>query len=204
MQGLVLLPGMGATSAMYAGPWRELEGVRFLDWPDYGGERSVVELAERVLAEHGLEPGTPVGGTSLGGMVALELAARLDSPYAVLLSSARSGSEVRPHLRLLAPLARLVPDVVFRRGATFIAGEAGREADPRFLRAMCPAVVAWPGSSYAGPVLRVHGARDEVIRVPEPVTPVPGARHIGVLTHPREFLEGLRAELDRLPAESRP
>ena len=46
----IILPGMGADSNMYAdSSFKALQDVYFLDWVPYGGERSVSEVAKRII-----------------------------------------------------------------------------------------------------------------------------------------------------------
>ena len=52
---LYLLPGMGATSEMYVGPWRTLPDGHFLEWPAIEPAFSLETLAQRVIDEAGRE-----------------------------------------------------------------------------------------------------------------------------------------------------
>ncbi len=71
----LILPGMGATAAMYNGLKHKLGfRVNFLNWPEYRGEKTYAEVARRVIEEEKIGTGDVVGGSSLGGMVALEIA----------------------------------------------------------------------------------------------------------------------------------
>ena len=193
---LTLFPGMGADSTMYAGPWRSLSGVRYVDWPPYAGERTLGTLAERMIDACRLTPEDEVGGTSLGGMVALEVARRLGQRRVLLLSSANSPRAVPCWLRSAAPLAPIAP---FRLACQVI-GRTRRasaamllRSDPRFLRAMCQAVIRWEGFYQSDvQLVQVHGDRDWVIRCPHDAHVVHGAGHLMVLTHPRECIELVR------------
>jgi hypothetical protein len=67
------LPGMGATDAMYNGLKHKLGfKVNFLNWPEYHGEKTYADVARRVMKENDISADDVVGGSSLGGMVALE------------------------------------------------------------------------------------------------------------------------------------
>jgi surfactin synthase thioesterase subunit len=82
-------PGMGATSSMYAELWRkEFEG-QFHDWPKWRDERSLTDIAVRIIEEHRIEAGDTLIGTSLGGIVACEVANLLDLERIVLIGSAQ-------------------------------------------------------------------------------------------------------------------
>ena len=63
---------MGASSAMYNALRHKLDfEVSFINWPPYGGEKTYVEVAQRVVKENNVENGDVIGGSSLGGIVAL-------------------------------------------------------------------------------------------------------------------------------------
>ncbi|MCA9052331.1 MAG: alpha/beta hydrolase [Planctomycetaceae bacterium] len=190
---LYLLPGMGADASMYAGPWRRLRDVRCVDWPPYAGERTLSELAQRMIEVYGISPDDEIGGTSLGGMVALELVRRLGQPRVLLLSSAVSRREVNPLLRMLSPLIPIAPFGLAkaiigrsrRASATML-----RRSNPRFLREMCRAVVNWEGCpGPCGGVVRIHGDRDWMIRCPPDAHKVAGAGHLAVLTHAEQCVQ---------------
>ena len=105
-----LLPGMGATDAMYNGLKHKLGfKVNFLNWPEYRGEKTYADVARRVIKENDIGADDVVGGSSLGGMVALEIAQLLNSKSVVLLGSAANRKEVQPMLSLLSPLANAAP-----------------------------------------------------------------------------------------------
>lgn len=101
---------MGATSAMYDSMCPEIEfEVNFIDWPEYRGETTYLEVAQRVIEENKISDGDIVGGSSLGGMVALEIAKCLKSEAVILLGSAISRREIQGMLSVLSPLAAVTP-----------------------------------------------------------------------------------------------
>lgn len=185
---LYVLPGMGADSSMYQGAWRTLPDAVFLDWPDFRGEQTLADVADRFIAAHPIGPDDTLCGTSLGGMVALEIVRRIPVKKLILVSSALSPREVNPALRCASPLATVFMMSLAKRFARWIPPPAAtglRRADPRFLRAMCRAVVDWPG--YDGPLphlIRIHGDRDWIIRCPFDCDVVRGGGHLAAITHP--------------------
>jgi pimeloyl-ACP methyl ester carboxylesterase len=103
------LPGMGANSNMYSGPWLEIQNIKFLDWPIYHGEKTLSEVADRIISENNISQSDSVAGSSLGGMVALEIANKLRVENVFLFGSAVAKTEINPLLRLLSPIAEVTP-----------------------------------------------------------------------------------------------
>ncbi len=46
---IYLLPGLGATSAMYDGPWMAMDKAKAIDWPVYSGETTLSQVADRII-----------------------------------------------------------------------------------------------------------------------------------------------------------
>ena len=91
-----LLPGMGANSSMYDLLRQELDfEINFIDWPKYNGEKAYSEVAKRIIEENDIQDGSICGGSSLGGMVAIEIAKQKKIAAIVLLGSATSSVEVK-------------------------------------------------------------------------------------------------------------
>jgi pimeloyl-ACP methyl ester carboxylesterase len=182
-----ILPGMGATSAMYAGPWRGIEDARFPDWPPIPDPITLERTAAQVISENGIQPSDVLVGSSLGGVVALEIAQRLGSREVVLVGSARERAEINPFLRALAPFPDLTPFRLLQAMAGRSAGPLGAmfaQVDPRFIRAMCKELAGWPGYQGRGTrIRRIHGEHDRVIRCPPDACRVPGGGHLIAMTH---------------------
>lgn len=201
---IMVLPGMGATAKMYHGAWREWEHAEFLDWPAYGGEQTLGEVAQRVIAAADVRAIDGIVGSSMGGMVALEIAARVGSPWVGLVGSAKDATEINRFLRLTAPLATMTPVRLAQVLAGSASGEFGalvREADPAWIKAMCRATAAWRGPAFDGVILRVHGERDRVIPCPaeaDDVVRIPKAGHLVAMTHPAECVDALKKLLRAL------
>ena len=88
MRKTFILPGLGADGGMYSPAFfGHLSWVTFLDWPDYHGETTLEALARRVAADNGMTRHDIVGGASLGGMVATEIARLLDMDRVILVGS---------------------------------------------------------------------------------------------------------------------
>ncbi len=185
-------PGMGATGAMYSGPWRRLSNAAFHDWPPYQGETTIPQIAKRLIGEHAIRPGHSVAGSSLGGIVACEIANQLETDRLILIGSARSKQEISAILALLHPLAKLAPLEFLRQAAGKFPQELSAmfaQSDPAFVRAMCQAIFKWEGLKSDVTKIRIHGKNDRVIPLPSDVRhPIDGG-HLIAMTHPEECIE---------------
>jgi len=192
------LPGMGADGGMYAGPWRTIPDSGFIDWPTYRGETELHEVAIRVVEENGISDGDTIIGSSLGGMIACEMATLLKPERLILTGGVCHPDEINGLLRLMHPLANLTPIQFLGSLSASVPGELARMftgVDAEFVRAMCLAVFRWGGlDPDAIRPVRIHGARDLVVPLPENVDKIlPGAGHLIAMTHAEECVAWLRS-----------
>lgn len=198
---LYLLPGMGASKEMYQGAWLNLPETSFIDWPDYRGEATLAEVAKRIIEAYKITPSDCIGGSSLGGMVALEIFKNLGNPKVVLLGSALNAQEIRPLLKTLAPLASLSPITLIQtltKSCTTHLVQMFNSSDPRFIKAMCLAVSQWEGfSGDKKKIVRIHGELDLVIPCPQDkdTNVIKGAGHLIAMTHPNECMDVIQNTL---------
>ena len=199
-----ILPGMGASSAMYNALRHKLDfDVNFINWPLYHGEKTYGDVAERVIRDNSIQNGDVVGGSSLGGMIALEIGKLIQPKALILMGSAVNSEEVQSLLAMLAPLAVITPISVVQ----LLAGKQKNlvstmfaDADSEFIRAMCSYLPSWLG--YSGKmdiVNRLHGKQDHIIHCPAVgATIVENAGHLVAMTHVNEtaaFLAGMRSKI---------
>jgi esterase/lipase len=189
----IILPGMGADPRMYSAPcYEKLKNVTFAPWPRYRGEDSLKAVAESVIRANKIDQNSVIGGTSLGGMVAVEIAKIVGLPKVILISSATHPSSVNPVLKKLRFFAKITPIHLIQR----LAGKANireknlvfsmfESADPEFIRTMSTALFNWRGiADYPGSVFRIHGSNDRMIFPPtQKVHIIEGGGHLISMTH---------------------
>jgi pimeloyl-ACP methyl ester carboxylesterase len=187
-----LLPGMGANSSMYELLRKELRfEINFIDWPKYNGEKTYAETAKRIIEENGIIDCDIVGGSSLGGMIALEIALQRQLKAVVLMGSAIDSAEIQSVLSLLSPLASLTPisliQLLVGKHNSIIA-KMFAEASTDFIRAMCVYLPFWKGhQSISVCMFRLHGQKDHIIPCPkEGCETIPDAGHLLAITHAKE------------------
>lgn len=190
------LPGIGADRRVFPGAWQELADVKFVEWTPYVSARTIPDLAAAITDGEGITEGDSLIGTSLGGMVACEIAKLRNIDRLVLVASAVSRDEISGLLAVLRPLAPCAPVKLVKALSAIVPGDPARmmgDADEGFVRAMCVAVLDWDGVTAAHPgMIRIHGARDLVILPPKRADLMLNGGHLIAMTHAGEcvaFLE---------------
>ncbi len=161
------LPGLGADHRLFPDCWNRLPGFIAHDWPRWGGEQSLEDMAERVAREFGIMDGDVMVGASLGGMVACEVARIRRITRVYLVGSAVHPDEVSRLLKWVHPLIDHMP----LQGIRALAGcvpllvlQMYARNEPAFLRSMSKAVFRWSGAaSICCRVVRIHGYLDPII-----------------------------------------
>lgn len=190
---------MGADKRMFPDPWHSLPGFAAHDWPEYSGEQNIAGIARSVANHYGIEDGDVLIGTSLGGIVACEISRILQLKSLILIASAVDKSEINKLLALLHPLAEVAPLEWLRFSAGKIPSELPQMfagVDANFMRSMCPAIFRWDGlGTSQGPVHRIHGTRDLVIRPPATVDLLLDGGHLISMTHAADCVRFVRKTL---------
>ena len=182
---------MGADHRMYGGPWLDCSDHHYLDWPNDYVPSSIQDLAQHIAKTLDYIPDAIIG-SSLGGMVALEMADFLQVRHVVLLGSAVTSNEINPILRAFGPLAQLTPFTLAKVLAGISSSLLSRmyaQQNPNFIKAMIPAALHW---SYAGAakIYRIHGIKDHVISCSNPNVRIRGG-HLIAMTHAAECVSAI-------------
>ncbi|MFC1885280.1 alpha/beta fold hydrolase [Thermodesulfobacteriota bacterium] len=198
----IILPGMGADSDMYAdSSYENLQDVYFSDWPSYGGEKSISDLAERIIDENNIQENQIVGGSSLGGIVAAEIAKIVKVEKLILIGSTLITKSINPVLKNLSRLADIAPIDLIQIFAGKVSLsienrllEMFSKSDSSFIRAMCKAVFEWEGNPESKcEMAHIHGAKDKVIFPPKHNAKIiEDGWHLIAMTHSREVSEFIR------------
>jgi pimeloyl-ACP methyl ester carboxylesterase len=185
-----ILPGMGANSNMYSGPWREIEDCCFIDWPPYKQEKSITDVANRLIEKHHIGQEDIVIGSSMGGMVGLEMANTMGLKLVILVGSATNPSEISPLSKLLMPFS-FKPVVKLSQLVASISKDAISQAyyksDSDFIVEMSKAILNWHGYKGSGTQIgRIHGKNDKFITCPNDCETIDKGGHLIAITHAHE------------------
>jgi hypothetical protein len=164
---------------------------------------SLRDYARRMAGEIGLKAGDVIGGVSLGGMLALEMAQVVDVLGVVIIASATHPRFIRKRFKMWAPIAAWVPDAVIGRiftliprilalqnmltpeGQALLADIMGK-FPPSLLKAFPMMIMRWPGREPPARFRHIHSDGDWLIRpngAPETLTILPGRNHLITVSH---------------------
>jgi len=202
-----LLPGMGADSSMYGAEFRKIDGLTLVDWPEYANEKTLSEVAEKVIRKYQIREGDIVGGSSLGGMVAAEISKYVTLKKIFLIGSSLLPENMNPLLRRAslsvddAPVQKLQKiaksAAIFSLGHTKNVLEMFSNADGLFMKAMCRAICEWEGCPAPQcSVCKIHGKKDRIIFPEKDSAIVEKAGHMIAMTHEIPVVKFIRNHLE--------
>lgn len=200
---LFVLSGIGGDERLFDAQ-RAVRDIRPIKWIlPANAQEPLAHYAARLAREIPITEPFGLGGSSFGGMIALELARHLAPQHVFLFGSCRSPNAVAPLLRALRSLAAISPDRLLHPprmlqpllarwfGATTPAhvdlfAQMLMTTPTAFIRWASSAIFAWPGVvELPMPIYHVHGDRDRLIPVRrvQPDRVIDGAGHLLNLTH---------------------
>jgi pimeloyl-ACP methyl ester carboxylesterase len=213
---LFVLPGIGADDR-FLDAQRTIRDIRPITWIAPAHPRETLgQYAQRLASELCISEPFDLGGSSFGGMIALELARYLAPQRVFLFGSCRSPRSIAPLLRALRFFAPVLPDRLLRpprvlqplvarwfgaRSHAHVQLFADMLAVPpiEFIRWASIAIFSWEGvEELPMPIHHVHGDRDRLIPVRgvHPDRVIAGAGHLLNITHPSAVNDFI-ADVDR-------
>ena len=190
-------PGMGATSEMYKGPWENCD-FTFHSWEPILDCKSIEAYAINLISKHEIKEGDVLIGTSLGGIIACEIANQINISKLCLIGSAIQPQEIKMFLKVIHPIVDYSPLSFIQSLVGKVPNELSRmmsESEGAFIRTMCRAIFQWGGLRSDVPLYRIHGKSDFVISCPqENVTQIDGG-HLIAMTHANECVTFINRSL---------
>ncbi len=179
---LVLLPGVGADHRQWQPQKQAFPGLVVPQWiPPLPGDS--LPMYSRRFGEVLPDFGPMVlGGSSFGGMVAMEMARIVRPKAVILIGSCWSRKSINRAVLFLRPVLRHIPRWGIKVSQplaplgvrTFrnlspehrhLCATMFKEANPEFIRWAISAILAWePTPPTDIPVFHIHGGRDRMIR----------------------------------------
>src|SRR6478752_6818857 len=209
MRKILLLTGMTPDHRIFHRMLPLLPTGTVVDWIPPLEHESIVSYAERLSRTLSHDEPVVVCGVSFGGVVARELACRLNATYCVLISSVRSPCELPTWFRMCRVLAPRPANLLLKAAGAIanswprplrssstwrvkkLAGKSGE-----WHRWATAAILNWGPSQHADqvPLIQIHGDRDATfpIRYTAANVVIRGGGHTLPLTHCDEIAKQLR------------
>lgn len=202
---VVLLPGLGADHRLFRWQYEVVPDLIVPPWPEPKPEDSLSTFAARLADGIPRSDALYVGGSSFGGMVALELAAFVRPRGVILIGSCTGPASLSPLARELQAVAKALPVRAFhprRWSLPLVLPKFGqldrddrslfmtmaRNTPASFLKWGIEAMLSWRPTPATVRIHHIHGSADRLIplRRVRPDRVVPGGGHLLSLTHPQE------------------
>lgn len=115
MTTVFLIPGLGADHRIYRHIDVHGYNAAYVEWIEPTKGDTLTTYAQKLIDHYQIKPGSIVIGNSLGGMIAVEIAKKIDLNKAILISSIKTASEAPPSYKWfrLIPLYRILPAKLF-------------------------------------------------------------------------------------------
>jgi pimeloyl-ACP methyl ester carboxylesterase len=159
-------------------------------------------------------------GTSLGGMISIELAKRLQPQMVILISSLKSGKELPTWMKILRfiPLHRLIPGKwllvshiwhfkwlrkTSRTKKLDLMIDMAEKTLPGFVAWTAKRVVAWRSQAFPQRLIHIHGDRDRLFPIRHIDNPevIKGGSHVMVLYRSNEIAKRIKEAIAEIHKE---
>lgn len=180
---IYLIPGLGADKRMYAPQLKLFPEAVVLEHLNPVKNESLSQYAQRLVGKIDTAQPFVLIGTSLGGMIALELTRYVQPTKVILMASVKSRDEMPAFIRSMRYLNfhKLIPPGVYkhvnglmaarldsRRDSTVasLIREMTIDASPQFIDWAINAVINWqPDFNMPDNLVHIHGSNDTLFPV---------------------------------------
>ncbi len=178
---LILLPGLAADARMFAPQLAAFDNLEVPPWPAFREDESLSDFARRMAGTLDTSEPFIIGGVSMGGMIAQEIARHTKPQCVILIASSRDGDAVPRYYRWYEFLTRPIPDRLLGAGRIIaplisrqfnnatpeqekLMAEMIKSTPIEFIRWGARAIFEWPGAGELDcPVYHIHGDADRLI-----------------------------------------
>ncbi|MBV8390497.1 MAG: alpha/beta hydrolase [Mucilaginibacter sp.] len=210
MSKIFLIPGLGADVRIFQ--YIDLQGREAMpiSWVEPEKQDTLSTYAQKLIDHYKIIPGSVVIGSSLGGMLTIEIAKRVALDKAILISSIKTAAEA-PRLHKwyrYFPLYKLIPSDWLPQTGFIVRRVMGRMsnhhqqlfvsmlkgASPWFIKWAIGAILHWDNQTIPPNVYHIIGDKDQVFpyqRI-KGATIIKGGTHIMIYTKAKEINNWLK------------
>jgi len=176
MSTICLIPGLGADTRIYKNIDLQGYDTVHVNWIDPHKADTLASYAQKLIDHYKISPGSIVIGNSLGGMIAIEIAKKLELNKVILISSIKTATEAPLKFKLFRylPLYRLVPTKLINSMGFIIRFAFGkmsqshqelfvsmlRNTSPKFIKWALGAILHWDNQTIPKNVYHITGDKD--------------------------------------------
>ena len=202
MTKIFLIPGLGADYRIYKN--MEFQGYDIVNitWIEPNPKDTLADYAQKLIDHYHIQAGSIVVGNSLGGMLAMEIAKKMELNKVLLISSIKTKSEApKSHLWYRRiPVYKILPAGLFPKLGVFVKFAFGKmnkpdqwlfvdmleKTPPHFAKWALGAILHWDNQTIPQHVFHIHGNRDLVFpyRRLKNASILEGGSHIMILNRP--------------------
>ncbi len=216
MSKIFLIAGLGADTRLYNNiEIGDEHDVTPVDWIEPNISDTLSTYAQKLIHQYFISDNSVVIGTSLGGMIAIEIAKQVKLNKVILISSIKTKSEAPLYFRLFKtlPLYRLAKGNMVRRLGGLIRPVFGamseqhiwlfrdmlEKSSPKFIEWAMRAVLYWDNETVPANVYHIVGDKDLVFNYKriKNATVITGGTHIMVFDKAKQINKLLKGILKK-------
>lgn len=202
MRQLYLISGLGADQRVF--DFIDLSGfeLNHIKWIKPVGKESIEQYATRLLPQ--IKTKRPIIiGVSFGGMVSIEIAKQIETERVIIISSAKTKSDIPFYYRITGKLRvnKVIPTKVFkmvnRLTYWFFGVKTSEEkkllktiiieTDDYFLRWAINCIVNWRNTIILSNLIHIHGTEDKILPLKNADYKIDRAGHFMIVNKAREI-----------------
>jgi len=215
MRKIFLISGLGADTRLYNNIDLQDSEVIPVDWIDPHEIDTLATYAQKLIYQYNITPGSIVIGTSLGGIIAIEIAKQISLNKVILISSIKTIDETPGYFSLFraAPVYKLIPGKLIQQLGLFIKPIFGKfnengawlfedmlkKSSPIFIKWAMKAVLAWDNRIIPPNVYHIIGDKDLIFsykKIKDAII-VKGGTHIMVYDRAKQINKVLKSILKK-------